>query len=173
MDERTLHFTVKLAIYTMASAAWNHPGRNPPTNTDPFAHVRYLPMFGLLADEDFAIVAKTHEHAAKMAGYVQPVPELNIAEKVVLHASGIDIINPRKIDNALIKTNVAAITLTATAVHVAILTRWSAISDDGRTVVVDVYETRAIMGTQLGNPWSEYPTLSPCSTLPGHGCWVS
>ena len=59
--------------------------------------------------------------------------------------------NVRKIDNALLKTSAASMTLTATAIHTAVLTRWSAILTDGRTVVVDVYETRAA----TANPWCE------------------
>lgn len=120
---------------------------------DPFAHIRQYPMFPLLSPEDAAAVAKTRQDAATLAGFVQPTPQLNAAEKVIMHASGMEVMNVRKSENAAYKTTSALTAANASAVHTAVLTRWGAVLE-GRMVVVDIYEIRP-MATWMGNPWRE------------------
>lgn len=42
-------------------------------------------MVPLLAPKDAAAVAKTRQDATTLAGYVQPMPQINVTKKVVLH----------------------------------------------------------------------------------------
>jgi hypothetical protein len=142
----------------MATAQYLPPNGQPAA-ADPFAHIRHFPMFPLLTAEDQAAVAKTQGHAVEMAGQVQPAPNLNMAEKVVLHASGMEIMNVRKMENAAIKTGASLTALNATNIHTAVSTRWGAVVD-GRTVVVDVYETRV----PFSNPWCEFQPTKPPET---------
>ncbi|KAK4443364.1 hypothetical protein QBC34DRAFT_477818 [Podospora aff. communis PSN243] len=132
----------------MATAPYFHPNAGQPVAPDPFAHIRHFPMFPLLTAEDQAAVVKMQAQAVEMAGQVQPVPNLNVAEKVVLHASGMEIMNVRRMENAAIKTGASLTALNASNIHTAVSTRWGAVVD-GRTVVVDVYETRV----PFSNPW--------------------
>jgi hypothetical protein len=123
------------------------------TGADPFAHIRQYPMFPLLSPEDAAAVAKMRQDAATLAGFIQPTPQLNIAEKAVMHASGMEVMNVRKFENAAYKTTSALTAANASAVHTAVLTRWGAVVE-GRLVVVDIYEIRP-MASWMGNPWRE------------------
>ncbi|KAK5653811.1 hypothetical protein OQA88_7969 [Cercophora sp. LCS_1] len=118
---------------------------------DPFAHIRQYPMFPLLSPEDEAAVAKMRQDAATLAGFVQPAPQLSVAEKAVMHASGMEVMNVRKFENAAFKTTSALTNANASAVHTAMLTRWGAVVE-GRMVVVDIYEIRP-MASWMGNPW--------------------
>ncbi|KAK0634179.1 hypothetical protein B0T14DRAFT_492189 [Immersiella caudata] len=132
----------------MATATQHIPGQGHPAASDPFAHIRHFPMFPLLAAEDQAAVARTQADAAQLGSFVQPAPNLNMAEKAVLHASGMEIMNVRKMENTALKTTAGLTALNASNVHTAVSTRWGAVVD-GRTVVVDIYETRV----PYSNPW--------------------
>jgi len=137
------------------ATAYAPPPTNPPPAAvgDPFAHIRHFPMFPLLSPEDMAAVAKMRQDAAKLASYIQPTPQLSVAEKAVMHASGMEIMNVRKMENAAYKTTASLTAANAEAVHTAMLTRWAAFVD-GKMVVVDLYEIRP-MASWMGNPWRE------------------
>jgi len=47
---------------------------------------------------------------------VQPTPQLNAAEKAVMHASGMEVMNVRKFENAAYKTTSALTAANASAV---------------------------------------------------------
>lgn len=126
---------------------------SPVTGGDPFAHIRQYPMFPLLSPEDEAAVAKARQDAARLASFVQPTPQLTAAENTVMHASGMEVMNVRKFENAALKTTSALTAANASAAHTAMLTRWGAVVE-GKMVVVDIYEIRP-MASWMGNPWRE------------------
>jgi hypothetical protein len=125
-----------------------------PIPYDKFAHLRHLPMFPLVATEDGAAIAKTLQSSARIGAGVQPLPQFNAAEKVFMHASGLDtVFQVKRAENALIKTAAASTAMTASQMHTAVLTRWAVYDgSSSSTVIVDVYQIRPV-AAWMGSPF--------------------